>query len=318
MRLVISAWVALCCLGPLDAAAQLRLPRTPYVEGYTLTAEASDPVPPAAPQRVPELPEPPLTPGQLRLRNSAVIGGGVLLVGAYGMNKWWDQGFTGEFRAENEGWFGHGTRTGGADKLGHAYFTYIGARLMTLGFEAVGNDRSQAIKLGFWSSLGVMTAIEVADGYSRQFRFSREDTIMNIAGAGLGYLLERNPDLDRLMDFRLLYKPSEGSQFDPAGDYSGQKYLFVVKASGVPALREHGVLRYFELAAGYGARGYQGPPGAERVRNAYFGISLNLSEVLAQTVFRGNKERGRVQRAADLFLEFIQVPGTAALAGNRL
>lgn len=299
------------------AEAQLRLPSIPFGEGYTLAASTADPVPPTVAPGVEQQRSRP-TPDELRLRNTALIGGGALLVGAYGMNKWWNEGFTGQFRTENEGWFGQDTKNGGTDKLGHAYFTYIGVRLMTLGFEAVGNDRSQAIKLGFWSSLGVMTAIEVADGYSRQYRLSREDAIMNVAGAGLGYLLERNPDLDRLVDIRLLYKPSEGSSFDPAGDYSGQKYLFVAKASGVPALREHSVLRYFELAAGYGARGYQGPLGAERQRNLYFGISLNLSEVLGQTVFRGAKERSGAQRATDLFLELIQVPGTAALARHQL
>lgn len=299
------------------AEAQLRLPSIPFGEGYTLAASTADPVPPTVAPGVEQQRSRP-TPDELRLRNTALIGGGALLVGAYGMNKWWNEGFTGQFRTENEGWFGQDTKSGGADKLGHAYFAYIGVRLMTLGFEAVGNDRSQAIKLGFWSSLGVMTAIEVVDGYSRQYRLSREDAIMNVAGAGLGYLLERNPDLDRLVDIRLLYKPSEGSSFDPAGDYSGQKYLFVAKASGVPALREHSVLRYFELAAGYGARGYQGPLGAERQRNLYFGISLNLSEVLGQTVFRGAKERSGAQRATDLFLELIQVPGTAALARHQL
>lgn len=77
------------------------------------------------------------------------------------------------------------------------------------------------------------------------------------------------------------------------------------------------MLRHFEIAVGCGSRGYDGPPGAERTRSLYFGISLNLSEMLAQTVFHGDKERGWVQRATDHFLEFIQVPGAAALAAYR-
>jgi hypothetical protein len=167
-----------------------------------------------------------------------------------------------------------------------------------------------------------MTAVEVLDGYSRQYKFSKEDAIMNVAGAAVGYLLERNSTLDRLMDIRLLYKPSaeakQASKFDPGGDYSGQTYLLAAKASGVPALRDNPLLRYFELTAGYGSRGYDSAPGVERSRHVYFGLSLNLSEVLGQTVFRRARERSRVQRATDLFFEFIQVPGTAALADHRL
>jgi hypothetical protein len=162
-----------------------------------------------------------------------------------------------------------------------------------------------------------MTAVEVLDGYSRQYEFSKEDAIMNVAGAAVGYALERNPDLDRLIDVRLLYRPSAG-KFDPFGDYSGQKYLLAVKASGVPALRDNPLLRYFELTAGYGTRGYESIPGIARSRHLYFGVSLNLSEILAQTVFRGTSERSRTQRATDLFFEFIQVPGIAALADHRL
>ncbi len=318
MRVVIPMLSAVFLLATMDTSAQLRLPRATDAEGYTLAANATDPAP-APPQRSDAEPQTPGKPPEnLRLRNAALIAGSVLLVGAYGMNQWWEEGFTGKFRTESEGWFGQDTKYGGADKLGHAFFSYAGARLLTQGFEALGNEGGQAQRLGFWSALGIMTAVEVLDGYSKQYSFSREDAIMNVLGAGLGYLMERSPEFDRLVDFRLLYKPSEGKGYEPGGDYSGQTYLMVAKASGVPALRENSVLRYFELAAGYGTRGYEDPPGVPRQRNLYFGISINLSEVLGQTVFRGAKERSRTQRATDLFFEFMQVPGTVALARHQL
>lgn len=257
---------------------------------------------------------------QLRWRNAGLIAGASLLVGAYGAQKWWEDGFTGEFRTSNEGWFGSDTAYGGQDKLGHAFFSYVGTRLMTRAFEAVGNEPAGAVSLGAWSTLGIMTAVEVLDGYSRNYKFSSEDAIMNVVGAAAGYLLERNPALDRLLDFRLLYEPSpevkQAGNYDMAGDYSGQTYLLLAKASGVPALREHPVLRYFELAVGYGTRGYESAPGQERSRHAYFGISLNLSEVLRQTAYRGATARSPVQRTSEFFFEFIQVPGTTALADH--
>lgn len=298
------------------AEAQLRLPSIPFGEGYTLAASTADPVPPTVPPGEEQQRSGP-TPDELRLRNMGLIAAGALLVGAYGMVQWWNDGFTGEFRTEDEGWFGQNTKSGGADKLGHAFFAYGGTRLYSEAFAAAGNDPGRARMLGFWSTLAITTAVEVLDGYSRQYRFSGQDATMNLVGAGLGYLMERHPDLDRLVDFRFLYKRSSGSAWEPAGDYSGQTYLLVGKAAGVPALSRHSVLRYFELAVGYGTRGYE-TPGAERERNLYYGISLNLSEVLGQTVFRGAKERSGAQRATDMFLELIQVPGTAALAHHQL
>ena len=253
----------------------------------------------------------------LGLRNTALVGGSVLAMAAYGKAKWWDEGFTGSFRTDNEGWFGQGTRSGGADKLGHAFFAYAGTRLLTRGFEFIGNEPRQAENLGFWTTLGIMTAVEVADGYSRQYRFSPQDAAMNVVGAGIGYLLERSPDLDRLVDLRLHYKPSASSNFDPGGDYSGQTYLLILKASGVAALRTHEPLRYLELALGYGTRGYE-DPASDRRRNFYFGVSLNISEILRQTVYRGNRERSLVQKGTETFFEYIQVPGTGMAAKHRL
>lgn len=318
MRAIVFMFIAVFLLKTVDAGAQLRLPRATYLEGSTLAANSTDLAPETAQHSEARPPALRQEPENLGLRNAALIAGGALLVGVYGMSKWWDEGFTGNFRTESEGWFGQDTQYGGADKLGHGFFAYVGTRLLTQSFEAVGNGPAAAQLLGFWSALGIMTAVEVLDGFSRQYHFSREDAVMNVLGAGLGYLMERSPDFDRLVDFRLLYKPSEGVGYEPGGDYSGQTYLIVAKASGVSALRENGVLRYFELAAGYGTRGYEDPPGTPHSRNLYFGVSLNLSEVLAQTVFRGAKERSRTQRAMDLFFEFMQVPGTVALAKRQL
>lgn len=318
MRAALFILIAAFLLEVADAGAQLRLPRTPYAGGYLQAANEADLEPVTTQHSDAEPRTRGKEPENLWLRNTAVIAGSALLVGAYGMAKWWEDGFTSNFHAGNEGWFGQDTEYGGADKLGHGFFAYAGTRLLTQGFEVLGNNRGRAQSLGFWSVLGIMTAVEVLDGFSRQYQFSREDAIMNVLGAGLGYLMEDSPNFDRLVDFRLLYKPSEGSSYEPGADYSGQTYLMVAKASGVRALRDRSVLRYFELAAGYGTRGYEGPPGTEHSRNLYFGVSLNLSEVLAQTAFRGAKERSRTQRAADLFFEFVQVPGTVALAKHQL
>ena len=256
----------------------------------------------------------------LRRRNVGIMVGSALAVGIYGKTHWWQNGFSTDFRRVDEGWFGQNTYSGGADKLGHFYSNYAAARLFTRAFEWAGNTPEDSLKLATWMALGTFAAAEVLDGFSKEWSFSKEDAIINVAGVGAAYLLESRPELDRLIDLRLHYWPSHGSSFNPFGDYSGQTYLLVVKASGIPALREHSFLRYFEFALGYGTRGYSESLAQreEGSRYVYAGISLNLSEVLDQTVFKRSASARRAQGVTNTFLEFVQVPGTAALARYKL
>lgn len=254
----------------------------------------------------------------LLLVNTAVVGAGVAGVAAYGLTKWWDEGFTGSFHSVDEGWFGQDTRYGGADKAGHAYSAYVGVRLVSALLQSYGNDPEAAARIAFWATLGTMTAVEVADGFSKQYAFNYQDAVMNAVGAGFAWWLERNPELDELLDFRLYYrKSSESSSWDAFGDYSGQRYLLVAKASGVPQLRDIPIVRYLELAVGYGTQGYDGPPGTVPSRNVYAGLQLNVSAILSDTVFRDGRWP-EARRAFEVALDFWQVPYTGVYADSRL
>lgn len=238
-------------------------------------------------------------------RNALVIGVGSAAFAAYGRAKWWDQGFGGGFKSRGEGWFGRGTDFGGVDKLGHMFTNYAGVRLLTRVFQSAGNPRDEAVRLAAWTTIGIFTGIEVVDGFSRNWRFSAEDALMNVAGAGLGVLMEGAPGLDAKFDIRFGYRRSSGSRFDPFGDYAGQRYLFVAKADGFESLRRHPALRYLEIGVGYQARF---TPGGERRRDAYLGVSLNLSRLLADGFFAGRHGTTPLQRGADLAFELVQFP----------
>jgi len=259
----------------------------------------------------------------LRWRNTAAIGGIVLTVGAYGAKNWWNEDMDSRPSTRHEGWFGEGTYAGGADKLGHAYITYAGTRLLARGFEALGNDPPHALRLAAWTSFGVLTGVEVVDAFSKKWRFSYEDVACNAAGTVLAVLQERFPSFDALLDFRLLYQRSDDAralgEFDPIGDYSGQTFLLALKADGVPALHDVPVLRYVELLAGYGTRGYEpvAQPPSPPERLIYYGVGINLSRLLGDTLFRGRLGGGKIQGATDMILELVEVPGTAALASER-
>lgn len=254
----------------------------------------------------------------LRLANTLVIGAGVAGVAAYGFAKWWDAGFDGTFTTGDEGWFGQDTRYGGADKVGHAYSAYAGVRMASALLQSYGNPPAHAADLAFWSTLGTLTAVEVADGFSKQYTFSWQDAAMNALGAGFAWWVEKDPAVDAVLDFRLLYRQSsESSSWDPAGDYSGQTYLLVAKASGIPALREVPVLRYLEVALGYGTRGYDGSPGSDPSRNVYYGLQINLSALLNDTVFAEGRWP-RLRRGSEVFFDLWQVPYSGAYAKSRL
>ena len=274
-------------------------------------------------QPPPETPARP-TEAQVRLRTAALVFASVAGTGAYGRAKWWQDGFSGGFKTVNEGWFGQGTDHGGADKLGHGMFAYTGTRLLARAFEWAGNDPDKALKLGVWTAVGTLMGVEVIDGFSEKWRFSKEDALINLAGGALGYWLERNPAADALLDLRLQYSASTGPQgrrgFDPFSDYSGQRYLLVFKASGVPALKTRPLLRYLEFSVGYGTRNFEEDSRA-RVRpsrHLYYGVSLNLSEVLRATAFGGNASPSRTQRVAETFFEFVQVPAAVAAGDHEI
>lgn len=246
----------------------------------------------------------------LRLRNNLIIGSGATLVAVYGSYNWWRSGLGGGFDTTDEGWLGTGTDFGGADKLGHLYSNYAGVRLLTPLFERAGNSRDAAVSLALWSTLGIYTAVEVVDGYSRTWKFSPQDAIANAAGAVLGYALETQPEYDAIFDFRIDYRRSPRSpDFDPFGDYSAQKFLLVVKADGFASLRENGFLRYVEVAAGYGTRGY-GSAG-KHYRDTYVGLSLNLARLLADGGYDGRMHSTALQRGTDRLFELVQLPAIA-------
>lgn len=259
--------------------------------------------------------------GQKRLRTRLLNGGAIAGVLWYGAAHWWKDSMSSNFSTVNEGWFRQDTYAGGADKFGHMYSTYVGTRLLTRAFEWAGHGRDKAAWLAAATTWGAMLAVETGDGFSSRYRFSKEDLVMNTLGTGLGLLLEKNPELDKVLDFRLLYRSSDDArrlnQVDIVDDHSGQTYLFIAKAGGIPALRKIEPLRYLELAVGYGSRGYEPNAGGERSRHIYYGISLNVAEILGASVFR-ESAGSRTQKISNGILKFVQLPGTAALADHRL
>ncbi len=219
------------------------------------------------------------TPQKKALYLNLATAGGILTWGVLN----WDY-FQKTPTAGEEGWFAKTTKEGGADKMGHMYSSYLSSHLFGYVYESWGFSTEESRKLGFLSSLGASTLVELGDAFS-DYGFSYEDMIMNLMGASLGYLLFENPPLSEKIDFRIEYSPDFGgdSKGDISTDYQNMKFLFALKPSGFRSL-ENSFLRYFELQAGYYARNFGNShegESDERERVLYTAIGLNVGEILS-------------------------------------
>lgn len=204
----------------------------------------------------------------------------------------WDWGQDGSnivFR--NEKWFNHNSYSGGADKMGHLTALYIQKRLFTWMALQMGHDLDTAQRYGLYASVFTALFIEIGDGTSR-YRFAMEDLYMDLLGIGLAWLVDQYPALDRLIAIRWQYFPSREyvgpenrHKLDFVGDYSGQKYFFSVKATGIPWLKDHWATRYLTLDFGFYTRGYKPDfrPYEDDVQYYSIGLGLNLGSIIFES-----------------------------------
>ena len=231
---------------------------------------------------------------------------------AFGFSNW-DWGSSG-FKVESEGWFGDNTKYGGVDKLGHAYTSYLLSEYFSQRIAHVSDDPSGANVSGALLGMGVMTYIEIFDGFAGEHGFSPEDIVADASGAFLSYVRSAVPGLADKLDYRMEYIPSGESGFSPVTDYEGQKYVLALKLAGFDELRDT-PLRYFELQAGYFARGFSDEAraaGEDRRREPILAIGLNLNQILKETPLYDTTPGKVLHRT----FEYTQVPYTYLPTSN--
>jgi hypothetical protein len=202
---------------------------------------------------------------------------------AYGIGRWGYDLLNRTPHAQSEAWFGQNTKHGGADKFGHAYTGHLATHVLGYDYEEFGYSHEEASFNAMLSSILFTSTMEIGDSFS-DFGLSYEDFVANIVGAVFGYYSFKYKSFGDKIDYRFEFMPDINMiKDDFTTEYEKNKFLLVLKASGFSYFKES-YLKYVELYAGYTISGYYNEP-YTRERETFFGIGINLSELLNSKVF---------------------------------
>ena len=288
----------------------VRLVRSPY-----LTSEKFDPASYSAGRFIDQSRAIPLELG--------IAAGTIAVVGLGGWH-WGDS----KFHFETDCWFCADTHTGGVDKAGHMFTGYIITDLLAQRIKANAADPAGAEITAAVYAMGLMTGIEVLDGFTKKYGFSKQDLAADAIGVALGIARNAVPGMREKIDFRIMYTPSSYERpgvgpdhFQVIPPYNRTRYIAAIKASGFEFLQDT-PLRYFELHAGFDARGYTSKErnlGYPKEQNLYNGFGLNLNELLFGKGSLPNFAAHRDTEwawAVSNTLERVQIPYTSVYSGR--
>jgi len=209
------------------------------------------------------------------------------------------------------------------DKMGHATTAYnIGAIQYDL-MRWCGVNNNTSITVGGLTAIGYMSIIEIFDGFSSKWGFSKGDMLANIIGASIFAAQQKGWNQQRI-SLKWSFHMSPYAQYYPAElgnnffsrmlkDYNGQTYWLSFNiASFLPA--SSGFPYWLNMSLGYGAEGMVGArsnpvsingkliPEFPRYRKFYFAPDANLYSIPTNS---------SVYNAAAYLTRFSKVPAPA-------
>ena len=186
------------------------------------------------------------------------------------------------------------------DKVGHATTAY---NISAIQYDAmrwcgVGNNRSAWI--GGLTALGFQTIIEIFDGFSQKWGFSKGDMLANIIGTTL-FMAQQFAWKDQRVRLKFSFHRTVFPKFNPdelgknkwqrwLKDYNGQTYWLSINPSSF--IRDKTDFpKWLNVAIGYGAEGMIGAssnptmigntkmPVFKRYRQYYFSLDADLNRI---------------------------------------
>ncbi|WP_406684149.1 YfiM family protein [Seonamhaeicola sp. MEBiC1930] len=202
------------------------------------------------------------------------------------------------------------------DKVGHMFTSYqlgrVGADLLNWSGVSKKDQLIYGATLGF----GYLTAIEVLDGYSKEWGFSWGDMAANATGTGLYIGQELLWDEQRI-DLKFSFHQTKYASMNPdklgkglleevLKDYNGQTYWLSVNIQSF--FKESKIPKWLNIAVGYGAQGMLGETedvdnqlltNIQPLRNFYLSFDVNLSKI---------KTNSPVLRSVFSVLNMLKIP----------
>jgi len=231
---------------------------------------------------------------------------------------WYSQYQRGSFRTVNDSgdWYG-------MDKLGHVFSSY---QLGRYGYNLLawsGVREKDRLLYGATIGFAFLTAVEIMDGFSRQWGFSWGDVAANALGTGLFIGQQLLWEEQRIgLKFSFMQSPYARINPDVLGsslieqvfkDYNGQTYWL---SFNMESFLNNGFLPpWFNVALGYGANGmlngsFQDPdlPMQNPYQQFYLSLDIDLTRI---------KTNSHVLRTLFDIFNFIKIPSpTLELTSN--
>ena len=204
------------------------------------------------------------------------------------------------------------------DKVGHVISSYytgkIGMDVLAWAGESKKNQLIYGATLGF----GFLSAVEILDGFSKEWGFSTGDIIANASGTGLLIGQELLWDEQRIL-LKYSFHSTDYAEKRPEilgenileqslKDYNGQTYW--LSANLWSFNKKSKIPKWLNIALGYGAEGmisgYEDIildnsliPGQERYRQFYVSLDVDLTKI---------KTRSKLLKTVCSVINFIKIP----------
>lgn len=232
-------------------------------------------------------------------RNAVIISeasvGALTLIG---LNQLWYTDFersSFQFVNDNDEWLQ-------MDKMGHVFSAYqmgrFGADLLKWSGVSKKNQLIYGATLGF----GFLTAVEVLDGYSKEWGFSWGDMLANASGTGL-YIGQELLWNEQRIALKFSFHQTKYANLNPEKlgettleqvlkDYNGQTYWLSFNIHSF--FKDSKIPKWLNLAIGYGGEGMlygsedidnQLLTSNSRYRQYYLSFDVNLSNIKTNSMF---------------------------------
>jgi hypothetical protein len=228
------------------------------------------------------------------------VGGVYAVVGTYAYLAWFNGAHTKSFYFETPTWsqenpFSLHGYAGGADKWGHGWANYVMVRGTTELLAAGGWRRWPAslVSAGIAETLFAMQ--ETKDGYIWGFEIG--DMAMDVAGAAFAVAMENLPELDRAIDFRMRWWPSQdfrklwrahpwtrGDGVDFTQDYTGMTFQLAVHLAPLTGTADElWWTPYVDIVGGFESREFAPAPMPRTeppYQDFYLGVGVNVQGII--------------------------------------